>query len=225
MRRPEQDIGDAPYIRDAERNGMPEGEPEMIKCACGCDTTFYKRDTVFCEVCHRYFGYTCAVENPAEGYWLCWDCIDKAVDALADVVLFNKGWKAAQKGEPVDDRADCELQGWQIFMWDEHEEEVKRLRKRDCNATVVLCYDDGCNPFARETLNIVDVGISDNIYVVESEVVKAQAAEVERLREVIKIDVAVFDVLKSEYHPTADLQAIIVHRDERVKQTLQRGGE
>jgi hypothetical protein len=48
-------------------------------------------------------------------------------------------------------------------------EDIARLDKRDCNASVQLCYDDGFNPFAREDLKIVDVGVSDNIYVVESE--------------------------------------------------------
>jgi len=43
------------------------------------------------------------------------------------------------------------------------EAEVARLRERDCNAKVELCYDDGFNPFAREDLKIVDVGVADNV--------------------------------------------------------------
>lgn len=52
------------------------------------------------------------------------------------------------------------------------EAENKRLSKRDCNATIVLSYNDGNNPFAREELEVVDIGVSDNIYVVESQIVK-----------------------------------------------------
>ena len=48
-------------------------------------------------------------------------------------------------------------------------EDVERLRKRDLNASIVLCYDNGVDdPFAREELKHVDVSVSDNIYVVES---------------------------------------------------------
>lgn len=57
----------------------------------------------------------------------------------------------------------------------EFKEDIERLNKRDCNATIQLCFDDGVNPFAREDLKIVDVGVSDNIYIVESvELVKLQ---------------------------------------------------
>ena len=48
--------------------------------------------------------------------------------------------------------------------------EIDRLKARDMNATITLAYDDGDNPFAREELKIVDVGVADNGYVVESKV-------------------------------------------------------
>ena len=51
-------------------------------------------------------------------------------------------------------------------------EQIERKQRRDSNATIELCYDDGENPFARESLKVVDVGVSDNCYVVESEIVK-----------------------------------------------------
>lgn len=50
--------------------------------------------------------------------------------------------------------------------------QLTRLQKRDCNATIQLCFNDGDNPFARENLQVVDVGVSDNCYVVESQTVK-----------------------------------------------------
>jgi hypothetical protein len=53
----------------------------------------------------------------------------------------------------------------------ELESEVSRLSTRDLNASIELCYDDGNNPFAREYLKVVNVGVADNEYVVESELV------------------------------------------------------
>ena len=48
--------------------------------------------------------------------------------------------------------------------------EVDRLVNRDCNATISLLVPNQ-NPFNREDCKIVDVGVSDNHYVVECEVV------------------------------------------------------
>ena len=55
--------------------------------------------------------------------------------------------------------------------------ENKRLSDRDCNAKIELCYNDGNNPFSRESLRVIDVGVADNIYVVESETVKRLTTE------------------------------------------------
>lgn len=52
----------------------------------------------------------------------------------------------------------------------ELEQEVKRLSERDCNASVQLSYPSAENPFETEQLTIVDVGVADNTYVVESRV-------------------------------------------------------
>ena len=65
------------------------------------------------------------------------------------------------------------------------EAENKRLRDRDLNATIELCYDNGDNPFAREELKVLDVGVADNCYVVESEVLKKALAENKRLLDVL----------------------------------------
>jgi hypothetical protein len=67
------------------------------------------------------------------------------------------------------------------------EAEVKRLQKRDCNATIELTFNDGSNPFAREALRVVDVGVADNVYVVESLVVSQLRADVESLREQLRV--------------------------------------
>ena len=45
--------------------------------------------------------------------------------------------------------------------------ENKRLGKRDCNSTVQILLPTADSPFNKEDCRIVDVGYSDNIYVVE----------------------------------------------------------
>ena len=60
--------------------------------------------------------------------------------------------------------------------------ERDRLNKRDCNATIELCYESKNHPFEREQLKILDVGVSDNVYVVESGLFKALQEDNERLR-------------------------------------------
>ena len=64
--------------------------------------------------------------------------------------------------------------------------ENERLKKRDCNATIELYYDDGNHPFMRETLTIVDVGVSDNCYVVESQILNGLLEENEKLKADVK---------------------------------------
>ena len=61
--------------------------------------------------------------------------------------------------------------------------ENERLRKRDDSANIELCFNDGFNPFAREDLKIVDVGVADNVYVVESETVTKLQQELTELKE------------------------------------------
>ncbi len=49
--------------------------------------------------------------------------------------------------------------------------ENKRLAERDCNATISLIVPTADDPFNKEECKIVDVGVSDNHYVVERTVV------------------------------------------------------
>jgi hypothetical protein len=64
--------------------------------------------------------------------------------------------------------------------------EIGRLSKRDGNATIELCYNDGNDPFARESLKVVDFGVSDNGYVVESELVSALQSKLDKAVEVLE---------------------------------------
>lgn len=49
--------------------------------------------------------------------------------------------------------------------------------------TVELCYNDGNNPFAREQLKILDIGVADHVLVVESALVKKYRADNDNLIE------------------------------------------
>ncbi len=46
--------------------------------------------------------------------------------------------------------------------------EVKRLSNREGTAHIELCYNADGNPFEREDLALLDYGVADNCYVVES---------------------------------------------------------
>lgn len=71
--------------------------------------------------------------------------------------------------------------------------EAERLDRRDCNATVELLYNDGDNPFASEKLKVVDVGVADNVYCVESELMKKLQAENAALRKRLRNAVEALD--------------------------------
>ena len=71
-----------------------------------------------------------------------------------------------------------ELQDENVELQDKNE----RLSKRDCNATVQILLPTADSPFNKEDCRIVDVGYSDNIYVVECDAVVELQAENERLK-------------------------------------------
>ena len=66
------------------------------------------------------------------------------------------------------------------------ERELDFYKSRNMKAKIELLYDDGINPFSREDLNVVDVGVSDNIYCVESQVLKNTQKELAELREKVQ---------------------------------------
>lgn len=105
------------------------------------------------------------------------------------------------------------------------DKELKRLSERDCNAKVQLCYKKGINPFAREDLKIVDVGVSDNTYVVESEVLNKMIKAVEKVCDEEKIhDIIIsegsIDTWSGSYPSYEVAKAISTH----IKKVL-KGGE
>jgi len=65
----------------------------------------------------------------------------------------------------------------------EKDKEIERLQKRDGNAKIELCYDDGNNPNARSTCKHLDFGVCDNQYVVESELLNKTLAELTRWKD------------------------------------------
>ena len=68
------------------------------------------------------------------------------------------------------------------------DEEIKRLADRDCNATIRLSYEKGGYPWHTEDLKVVDVGVSDNIYMVESKVLEDTQNGLKALKQKLSIE-------------------------------------
>jgi len=77
-------------------------------------------------------------------------------------------------------------------------QENKRLSQRDCNASVQILLPTADSPFNKEDCRIVDVGVSDNIYVVECDAVVELEAENERLNSIIAFAVREHKNFKAE---------------------------
>ena len=67
--------------------------------------------------------------------------------------------------------------------------EVERLNKRDCTATVQLTYQDGIGYCVVEDLVVVDVSVSENIYMVESKLFERERATNQRLRDALELGI------------------------------------
>ena len=65
--------------------------------------------------------------------------------------------------------------------------ENKRLSKRDCNATIQIQLPKADSPFNKEDCCIVDVGVMDNIYIVECTAVADLQAENNKLKAAFQI--------------------------------------
>ena len=65
---------------------------------------------------------------------------------------------------------------------DEVEKENKRLSDREGNAKVNLIFPTETSPFRQVNLKIVDYGVSDNIYICESQEVEQLRKQVENLK-------------------------------------------
>ena len=80
----------------------------------------------------------------------------------------------------------------------EKDKEIERLQKRDGNAKIELCYDDGNNPFARSECMVVDFGVCDNQYVIESELLNKTLSEAKGWRDMCsRMDLQLRDLLMS----------------------------
>ena len=82
------------------------------------------------------------------------------------------------------------------------DEEIKRLADRDCNATIRLSYEKGGYPWHTEDLKVVDVGVSDNVYIVESKVLEDTQNELKALKQKLSIEniEKVLDIAYLKYH-------------------------
>jgi len=60
--------------------------------------------------------------------------------------------------------------------------EIDRLNAREGNVSITLAYSTKNSTFEQEKLQIIDVGVSDNVYIVESKVLNSLQNEVDRLK-------------------------------------------
>jgi hypothetical protein len=108
--------------------------------------------------------------------------------------------------------------------------ENKRLAKRDCNATIKLSYETKEYPFNTEELKILDIGVLDNTYIVESKLfndLQQQLAEKDKIMcQLIKdctnyqntlCDYMYKDEVSENYKLTA--QEIIKQAEQEVKES------
>ncbi|HPS53004.1 MAG TPA: hypothetical protein PLK08_05575 [Phycisphaerae bacterium] len=81
----------------------------------------------------------------------------------------------------------------------EKDREIERLSKRDGNASIELCYDDGFNPFARSDCKHLDFGVADNCYVIESELLNETLRENKTLRDMCEKMAGTLEKLRVEF--------------------------
>jgi hypothetical protein len=79
---------------------------------------------------------------------------------------------------PYDDSLEAEILS-RLNRLDEVEKENKRLSDREGNAKVNLIFPTETSPFRQVNLKTVDYGVSDNIYICESQEVEQLSKQVE----------------------------------------------
>lgn len=101
-------------------------------------------------------------------------------------------------GDYISDGMYQDLKSDITFALAEKDKEIERLSKRDGNASIELCYDDGNNPFARSKCRVVDFGVCDNQYVIENDLFNQTLSEVKLWRDMCsKMDLQLRDLLMS----------------------------
>ena len=101
-------------------------------------------------------------------------------------------------GDYISDGMYQDLKSDITFALAEKDKEIERLGKRDGRAGIELCYDDGNNPFARSECKVVDFGVCDNHYVIESELLNKTLSEAKGWRGMCsRMDMQLRDLLMS----------------------------
>ena len=177
------------HIREAEKFGMPVVEPEVLRCR-QCDAKRKDDDIDKCDDCGRECCPKCWVWIPDVALRFC-------SESCARTRLLKLLAAAEMNERPITEHPDVqrligqvaelqikfhELQDENVELQDKNE----RLSKRDCNATVQILLPTADSPFNKEDCRIVDVGYSDNIYVVECDAVVELQAENKRLKNFVQ---------------------------------------
>ena len=159
------------HIEEAERIGVPEDKIEIVRCR-QCDAKRKGDEIDKCDSCGRECCNKCWYYIPDIALKFCGkECaITKLLKLLAAAEMTDK---------PITEHPDVQRLIGQVETLSQ---ENKRLSKRDCNASVQLQIPTADNPFNKEDCCIVDVGVMDNIYVVECAAVVELQAENERLK-------------------------------------------
>jgi len=116
------------------------------------------------------------------------DCIQglcsSCYDYNCEIEKLNKQLIKSIRNKPITEHPDVQRL---IIQVETLSQENKRLSKRDCNSTVQILLPTADRPFNKEDCRIVDVGYSDNIYVVECAAVTELQAENAKLKEALKV--------------------------------------
>jgi len=112
--------------------------------------------------------------------------------AIAYRKLENENTKLKDElARPITEHPDVQRLIGQVV---ELQAKNERLSKRDCNSTVQILLPTADSPFNKEDCRIVDVGYSDNIYVVECDAVVELQAENAKLKTAIRKHLKTDDV-------------------------------
>ena len=114
--------------------------------------------------------------------------------------MIDSAGRAAKMGAKLAEDQEAEVQILNKICEDRLEQIADLQRQLDeARATiereqrpwrVVLCYDDGDHPFCREPLEVVDVGVSDRVYVVESHTLANIQQELDEAKEELRLEKA-----------------------------------
>jgi hypothetical protein len=106
---------------------------------------------------------------------------------------------------------------WQQAALESAQKRIAELEKYiSRHTTIELCHDNDFNPFAREELKILDYGVADKIYVVESELFNSVKKENSDLREMLKEALVFINAFQDDDIPDQEKLVVLVRKLEEI---------